>query len=416
MSQRKQGIRGGLGAVVAALGMLYGAVLSGAAVAAQGVFSDRILVGGVMDLEGQSRGLGRGMEAGIRAAFRNETVQGKRIEFRVLNDSYTPELTIKATNRLVDEQVFAMLGNVGTPTAKVSLPILAEAGIPAVGFFTGAGLLRPGVGNVVNFRASYVQEAAAVISHSIKSGIAASEICAYVQNDAYGMAGVAGIKQALKRLPRTREIVDRLDEILVMAGENPPRNGIGPVGVYQRNTLTSRAGYESLKHWEQTQGTQCRLVVTVGTYNAIGRFAGYARYKGERWVVSAVSFTGADDLRNVLSEFGVQDHVVMTQVVPELDGELPIVKEARKALGQDFSYVSLEGYIAGKMFLSLLNQVKGEITRERFVDVAKNSSFELGGLRLDFSDDNQGSDLVSMTHFAQKNFVPMSSENWKQMF
>ena len=104
---------------------------------------------------------------------------------------------MEATRKLLEQGVFAVLGNVGTPTAKVSLPVLAEDGAPAVGFFTGAGLLRPGVGEVVNFRASYVQETAAVIRAAIQSGVPASGICAFVQNDAYGMAGVGGIKRAL---------------------------------------------------------------------------------------------------------------------------------------------------------------------------------------------------------------------------
>lgn len=396
--------------------LIIGVVLSAPSYARQGVYADRIVVGGVMDLEGQSRGLGRGMEAGIRAAFKNEKVKGKRLEFITLNDSYTPELTIKATQKMVDDQVFAMLGNVGTPTAKVSLPILADNRIPAVGFFTGAGLLRPGKGDVINYRASYVQEASAVISQSIKAGLQPKEICAYVQNDAYGMAGVAGIKQALKSVPRTRDIIVKIDEILAMEGDNPQRNGIGPVGVYQRNTLTSRAGFESLKAWEKAQQTKCRLVVTVGTYNAIGRFAGYSKYKGEDWVISAVSFTGADNLRNILAEFGVEQRVVMTQVVPDLNADLPILKEARRDLGSDFSYVSLEGYIAGKMFLSILNRIDGEITRENFTRVARGSRFDLGGLTLDFKDDNQGSDLVSMTYYQNKSFATMDQSQWNTLF
>ena len=100
-----------------------------------GVTQTSIRVGGVLDLEGQSRGLGHGMRTGILAALANEQVQGKRIEYITLNDSYSPPLTERATKQLIDEGVFLMLGNVGTPTAKVSLPILAENRVPAVGFF-----------------------------------------------------------------------------------------------------------------------------------------------------------------------------------------------------------------------------------------------------------------------------------------
>ena len=201
-----------------------------------------------MDLEGRSRGLGLGMKAGIEAAIRNQRVKGRRIEFVTLNDSYTPTKTIKATNALVTQGVFVMIGNVGTPTAKVSLPILARSKVPAVGFFTGAGILRPGVGDIVNYRASYVQETAAVIRAAIDAGVSPAQICAYVQNDGYGMAGVIGIKRALGALPGTEVMTKTLDVILQQQGENPARNDLGPVGVYQRNTFTSRSGYQSLKN------------------------------------------------------------------------------------------------------------------------------------------------------------------------
>ena len=76
----------------------------------------------VMDLEGDSRGLGLGMKAGIEAAFRSRSVQGRRLELVALNDSYSPPKTVEATGELIRDGVFAMIGNVGTPTAKVSLP------------------------------------------------------------------------------------------------------------------------------------------------------------------------------------------------------------------------------------------------------------------------------------------------------
>jgi len=379
-----------------------------------GVEESIIRIGGVLDLQGRSQGLGRGMAAGIHAALRNAEINGKRIEYVTLNDSYTPQLTIRATQKLLDQGVFLMMGNVGTPTAKVSLPILAHESVPAVGFFTGAGILRPGVGGIVNFRASYVQETAAVIEAALKSGLAPENICAYVQNDAYGMAGVEGVRRALSKYSDIDDVLASLETMLNIRGENPARNNIGPVGVYTRNTFVSRDGYMSLKHWERQQGAECRLVIGVGTYNAIARFAGYARAKGERWIVSAVSFTGADNLRGAVAEYGVDDRVVMTQVVPLLDSDLPIVREARKALGDQFGYVSLEGYIVGKMLIAIMNNVKGDMTRANFLQAAYGSKFELGGLTLDFRDDNQGSDDVFLTYLDGNTYKPLTDEVWQR--
>ena len=380
--------------------------------AQQGISDRLIRIGGVMDLEGRSRGLGLGMKAGIEAALRNQRLKGRRIEFVTLNDSYTPTKTIEATNALVTQGVFVMIGNVGTPTAKVSLPILAQSKVPAVGFFTGAGILRPGVGDIINYRASYVQETSAVIRAAIDAGVNPAQICAYVQNDAYGMAGVIGIKRALSVLPGTEVVTKTLDVILQQQGENPARNDLGPVGVYQRNTFTSRDGYRSLKNWEQVSKAPCKVVVTVGTYNAISKFAAYSRYKGDDWIVSAVSFTGADNFSKALADSNIRNRVIMTQVVPPLDSRLAIVAEARKSLGEQFGWVSLEGYIVGKLWLTAMGSVEGRITRAKFLNAVRGRKFDLGGLKLDYSNDNQGSDLVVLTNLGPDGFKPMSVSAW----
>jgi hypothetical protein len=386
------------------------------AFAETGITSDKIIIGGVMDLEGRSRGLGQGMRDGIMAALSGKRVKGRQFEYITLNDSYNPEKTRAATQDLVGRGIFTMVGNVGTPTAGASLPVLKQAGIPAVGFFTGAGLLRPGKGDIVNYRASYLQETAAVIGAAIKAGLEPGEICAYVQNDGYGMAGIAGVKAALLAAGEKEGVVATLDEIMSLSGDNPFRNDIGPVGVYKRNTFSSRDGYASLKAWEAQSGSKCRLVVTVGAYASIANFIGYASMKGEDWVYSAVSFTGAENLRNALREFGIKRNVIVTQVVPPLNSKLAIVQQARAALGSKLSYVTLEGYIVGSMMLKVLQSMPGKkITRASFLSAIQGKKIDVGGLKLDFSNDNQGSDLVISTYLDGDNFSLLGSAEMNRL-
>jgi ABC-type branched-subunit amino acid transport system substrate-binding protein len=379
-----------------------------------GVTKTTIQIGGVMDLKGDAQGLGQGMKTGIEAAIRGERIKGRKISFTALNDFYDPKHTLDATKELLKQGTFVVIGNVGTPTAKVSLPVLAQNKVPAIGFFSGAGILRPGTGDIINYRASYVQETAEVINAAIVSGLSPSNICAFVQNDAYGMAGVEGIKHALANQPGTQDVVKVLDRILTMEGENPERNNIGPVGVYLRNTLRSREGYLSLKRWEEKTGNSCRLVVTVGAYAPIAAFAGYSRYKNEDWFISAVSFTGADNFKEALRKYRVNDRIIMTQVVPSLDSDLPLVKKALKAIEpSQYGYVSLEGYIVGKMFVKIVSDIKGEITRENFLKAVRGRKFDLDGLMMDFTEDNQGSDLVLMTYLDGDNYRKMKHNDWK---
>jgi branched-chain amino acid transport system substrate-binding protein len=98
--------------------------------------------------------------------------------------------------------------------------------------------------------------------------------------------------------------------------------------------------------------------------------------------------------------------------VPPLDSELPIVVESRRQLGERFGWVSLEGYIVGKLWLTAMERIEGIITRAKFLDAIRGRRFDLGGLMLDFSDDNQGSDLVVLTNLTTDGFKPMSVAAW----
>jgi len=390
-----------------------------------GVTDSEIVFGSILPLEGRAAGLGRGMQAGLESALAGQSIDQRKVRVTYLNDLYEPALTPLKVRKLNRRGIFSMIGNVGTPTAVVSLPMLKEQNIPAVGFFTGAGLLRTGDGPVINYRASYVQETAAVINSALEAGLKPEQVCAYVQNDAHGKAGLLGVQSALKGAGAAPSVLRGLEALLAEStpqelaprtGPGAPLNENGPVGVYVRNTAEVTPGYESLKNWEKKSGYSCRLVLTVGAYENIALFVKMARDQGEGWIISAVSFTGADELAEELQRLGVTDNIVMSQVVPLLDSNLPIVREARRALGEEFGFVSLEGYIVGKMTLKLLQDVGQPLSRERFVEHARQARFDLGGLNIDFTrDGNQGSDLVVVSHLTASGYRDTGDREWEAM-
>jgi len=385
--------------------------------AENGLTKDSITFGSVVALQGKAKGLGQNMKIGLEAAFHNETIQGRKIKILFENDSYEPEQAITATNKLIQQGVFAMIGNVGTPTAKVTLPILAKGNIPAIGFFTGAGLLRTEPNAIINYRASYIQETSAIIDSALSNGLSPAQICAYVQNDAYGMAGLIGIKLAMSKAGASKNIIDSYTEILALTGDNPPRNNIGPVGLYKRNTTGAQKGYNSLKAWEQKSGNKCKLIVTVGAYGSISSFAKFVKASYDNWIISAVSFTGANNFKKYLSRYKTGDKFIMTQVVPLLSSELDIVKEAKATLGKRFGFISLEGYIVGKMTLKIMNDIQGELTREAFIQKAHQAKFDLGGVTIDFTENGyQGSSLVITSYLsAEGSYIPMDKSTWKSL-
>ena len=399
------------------LGIVVTVSLLGVARAEEGVAGNSVRLGAVLALKGPAQGLGQGMLEGMQAAFKGAKVNGRSIKLRAGNDFYEPEKAVEETQRLIKEGIFAMIGNVGTPTAAATLPILKEKNVPAIGFFTGAGLLRPGAGGpVVNYRASYIQETVGVIQEALRAGVTIGQVCSFVQNDAFGMAGLAGVKIAYEQNGANAADVQALDGILKMTGDTPDRNNKGPVGVYTRNGIEVKPGYGSLKAWEKKSGRKCRLVVTVGAYGPIAHCARVSRQSKERWMISGVSFTGADNLLADLKKYKATDRFIMTQVVPLPDSGLPIVQEAKQKLGKEFGFVSLEGYVAAKMFLHILADTQVDLTREGFMKQVKASKFDLGGIPIDFTKNGyQGSDLVVYSYVTAKGFKEMTPAEWKQM-
>lgn len=400
----------------ASLALLVGLCLAPAWSGAKetGVTDKTIRIGATTQLEGDYKFFGQSQKQGMEAALAGQWVQKRAIEFEQHNDFYDPAKAVEGAKELINKGIFAMVHSGGTATTKAVLPVLAENKIPAFGFYTGAGFTGPG--DVLNFRASYAQEMETVVEISLATGLKPSEVCAYVQNDAYGMSGLQGFRAALAKQPGTEAIVAKLDQILALSGDNPERNNIGPVGVYQRDTTNARPGYLSLKKWEADSGSRCRLVATTALFDQAAEFMGYARYKNEPWIFSSVSAAAGDRLAVLLKGKNVADRVIATQSVPPLDSPLPIVMEARKALANNLNTISLESFIVGRLFVAIMQAIDGPLTRENFLKAARAQPYDIGGVKVDFTTDNQGSDYVGLTFLRDGRFVPATLQEVAALF
>ena len=373
---------------------------AGTALAADepGVTATTLRVSAIMPLAGDNAVYGLNLKRGIEAALAGQQVQGRKLELTVANDFGEPITTLEVGNKLLEAGVFAMLGNVGALTTLKWMPVLTANRIPAVGFYA-AGEAGNADG-MLNFRPGHAQEVAELIAAAASAGVKPGRFCAFVQNDAYGLAGIEGLKTGLSRLPETQPIIARLDQIvdMTMGGINPALNGMGPVGFYRRGASYLRDGYQSLKTWEQTSGATCQWVVLVAAPKVAADFIAYARYKNEPWVFAAISTTVAgDELARLLRESGVKTPLIATRVVPALNAPLPVLGDAQAALGASLNALSLEGFIVGRMFLTILRAMNGPLTRDNFLKTARRQPFEVGGVRIDFTAGNPGSRLLLLT-------------------
>jgi len=367
------------------------AVSSGQVRADNGVTKDKILFGQVAALSGPAQALGQGMREGIVAAFEEANraggVGGRRLELKSRDDGYEPGKTIEATKALInDDKVFALVGAVGTPTSKAGQPIATEAKVPFIGPFTGAEFLRnPYNRYVVNIRASYFQETEAWAEHLTKD-LGITKIAILYQDDAFGLAGLAGVQKALAKRNMT----------LVASG------------TFKRNTTAIKTALLDIMKGEP------QAIVTVGPYKPVAEFIKLAQQVKLNAIFVAISFVGSDSLAAELGNQG--DGVVVSQVVPfPLDKSLPLVASYQTAIvalnpKAKPGFVSLEGYMVGRLVVEALKKIPGEPSREALLDAITKSPVDLDGVTLTFSpSNNQGSNKVYFTVLqADGSFKPVS--------
>jgi branched-chain amino acid transport system substrate-binding protein len=365
------------GSTIAALLCLAAAAFAGEV---PGVATDHILFGQSAALSGPASELGTEMRRGIEAAFaeakRAGGINGRRLDLIADDDRYEPEAAVANTQKLIGEnKVFALIGAVGTPTSLAAEPIAMEAGVPFIAPFTGAAFLRDAkLTNVVNIRASYFQETEKMVDSLVRDrGI--TRIAVLYQDDSYGRTGLAGVREALQR-------------------RNLPLAG---TGAYLRNTTAIKTALLSLRDAEP------QAIVVIGTYRPSAVFTQWARKLGLDAVILNISFVGSNALAAALGPAGAG--VFVTQVVPFPAGDsLPLLAQYRAALAAHSpeakpGFVSLEGYIAGRLSIEVLRRQGADPTREGFVKTLDDiGSFDIGGFKLHYGPgDNQGSDEVFLT-------------------
>ena len=344
-----------------------------------GVSGDRVLFGQSAAFSGPARELGKNMRLGIEAAFHeaNEAggVHGRLLELTWLDDAYEPEAAIANTQQLIREGVFALIGAVGTPTSRSATPIAAAAGTPYLAPFTGAAFLRdPAWANIINLRASYAQETEEMVER-LMTDLGIERIGILYQDDSYGRSGYNGVQEALAR--RGSEAVS--------------------VGRYTRNTSAVKTALLDLQEGDP------EAVIMIGAYEPMAELIKWARVTEMDVLFLNVSFVGSNALARELGPDGVG--VLVTQVVPfPEDGSLPVVAAYQRALAAYApeaapGFVSLEGYLAGRLAIMGLERCGRELDRACFLDSLRQAeALDIEGFALQYgAADNQGSDKVFLT-------------------
>ena len=354
------------------------ALVSDPAAAAEGLTAATVTVGQSAAFSGPAAELGKDMRSGIQAYFdqvnRAGGVNGRKLILKSLDDGYEPGRAAENTRRLIQDDVFVLLGYVGTPTSEAAKPIFTEARVPFVGAFTGAELLRsPFNRYVFNVRASYYAETDAIVELVTKLDL--KRIAVFYQNDSYGKAGLTGVERAMKA--RNMKIV--------------------ALGTVERNSVDVAASVSEISAKDP------QAVVLISAYKSCAAFIKAMKAAGIHAQFMNVSFVGSKALA---AELGPEGRgVAISQVVPfPWNTGAPVVKEYQKALAADsgkenYSFTSLEGFIAAKVLVEGIRRAGRDVTREKLVTALETlNDFDVGGFTVTYSgSDHTGSRFVELT-------------------
>ena len=188
--------------------------------AVPGITSSTISIGGTFPLSGPVSSyspIARGMETYFRFISARKGpdgrpgIYGRKINFKVYDDSYNPAQAIQLTNKLVlEDKVFAVVGSLGTEVNLAIRPMLNQRKVPHVLVSTGAsywGTQYKQFPWTSGWQTDYVAEGR-MYARWILANAARQKIAIFYQNDDYGKDYLRGIKQGLGT--RTNLIVSEL--------------------------------------------------------------------------------------------------------------------------------------------------------------------------------------------------------------
>lgn len=313
--------------------------------------SNTILLGMSGPFSGGLNSVGNQFLMGANLYLANLNEQGgvydRKIRIIAKDDRYEPRIAIENVKELIEEdKIFALFGVIGTPVAEAVFPIAQEKRIPFVGAYTGAEFLRnPPNPLVLNARAGDMDEVEKLINYYVNE-LNLKKIALFYQNDAYGRAGLKGVKSSLER------------RNLALACE----------GSYKRNTLSvGNALYEIEQCYPE-------VILMIGSTMPVGEFIKRARKseKIDRNVhFGLFSFVEPRQLIDMLAEDG--KGITFAQVVPSpWTADVDEVEHYRQLMKkyhpkEALSHVSLEGFFAARMIAEVFKTLGPSFTKEEFI-------------------------------------------------
>lgn len=343
-----------------------------------GITDSTIVLGQSAPLTGLSEDSGQHFRDGAMAYFDHVNarggVHGRKIVLKSLDDAGQPERAAANTTKLIEEEgVFALFGYVGIRSAEAALPIVTQSNIPFFAPSSGAPSLRTPVHkNVFHVRASYADEAEKIVQHATTMGM--NRIAVFYQDNEYGKAALGGVQQALKKR--------NLEPVAVASAVDPASDVAGAaIKIHQAKPQT---------------------VILAAPWQSAAPFIQVMRASESTTMFWGISMLGS---RALAAELGKEAAgVQISQVLPApWDDRNPIIQEYAtlylKIGRKEWSYPSLEGFIAAKVLVEGLQKAGRNLSRPGLIRGLESlAPYDVGGMLVNFGPDKRdGSTYVDLT-------------------
>lgn len=353
--------------------------LAGAASAEDGVTDNTILIGQTIGLSGTVADAVKEMTEGANAYFASVNgsggVHGRKIELRILDDKFLPELAAKnAETLLKKDKVFALFQSRGTPQTQAILPLLTAERAPLIAPSTGGQSFHvPVHPYLFNVRARYQDEVVKAVEHFNTIGMKKIGLLTYEKEDPLGLDGINGFEKGMamyKLTPAFTTIFPRL---------NPD--------------------FESTAAKVVAANPQALIIVSSGKNTT--EIIKAIRAKGGTMQIMVMSNNSSLGFVRDVGEAGAG--VIVAQITPppnlitsRLGKEF---QAAAKVTGAPVSYAAMEGFVSAKVLVEGLRKAGRNLTREGFVRALESMQrADMGGILITYSPtDHSGSEFVELT-------------------
>lgn len=340
-----------------------------------------IVIGQSVPLSGSLASTGKEMALGVKvyldAVNAQGGINGQKLKHVVKDDGYKTEETVRLTKELIEkDKAVALIGYAGTGNISELLKqgVLAAGNVPLIAPYTGGEPLRkPYNPYIFHIRAGYADEAAKMVEQFVTTGL--TRIAVFYQNDPFGLAGLAGVEQALAK--HKLELVAK--------------------GGYEKGSEDVGSAVAAMKK------ANPQAVIMIAVMRPAAAFVREYRKADPAAQIFSISVINAPELFKLVGE-GLARGVGITQVVPSPhSGTIALVKEYAKALKTHApeatpSYTSFEEYIGAKVLVEGIKRAKGDLTPAAVMKGLESVDTDLGGFSVRFGPNQRvGSGFVDVT-------------------